>query len=223
MGEQIVNDQENQERETRSYHIEIRAEGGEGEMPRLEGTAAVYDKPAEIHTWGGSFIEVIERGFFDDVWNDDVRALFNHDSNYVLGRTKSGTLELKDNEDGLGVIIHPPDTQMGRDTVTSIQRGDVDQMSFAFSVKRGWDEWKENDEGVMVRTLKKGACKELFDVSPVTYPAYPQTSIAVRSALERFEAERAESASHDGGDPGQRPEQVKRTHELRKRKLDLIK
>ena len=129
---------------------------------------------------------------------DDARALWNHNTDLVLGRRKSGTLELKDEKAGLGTVIYPPDTQWGRDAVTSIKRGDVDQMSFAFTVKEGWDEWKENDEGVMVRTLKTGACKQLYDVSPVTFAAYPQTSVGVRRALQNSQSSKLQDQQREG-------------------------
>jgi uncharacterized protein len=206
-----------EEYELRSYHlVEVRAEG-EGEAARIEGIAAVYDQPTRINTAFGSYVEVIKPGFFQDVMEDDARALWNHNTDLVLGRKKSGTLELKDQKAGLGTVIHPPDTQWGRDAVTSIKRGDVDQMSFAFTVKEGWDEWKESD-GVMVRTLKAGACKQLYDVSPVTFAAYPQTSVAVRRALQdsqRFNLQEQQRSlvegSHVGGvgqgtQPDQEPE-----------------
>lgn len=170
--------------ERRSYRmIEVRAE--EGAAPTIQGVAAVYNQPTVIETWVGSFTEVIEPGFFENCLSDDVRALWNHNTDLVLGRTKAGTLALNDSEMGLAVHIDPPETQWGRDAVTSIRRGDVDQMSFAFSVKSGADEWKES-EGKVIRTLKRGACEQLYDVSPVAFPAYPQTSVGVRSKLQEW-------------------------------------
>jgi uncharacterized protein len=196
--------------ERRSYHlVEVRADAGdgEGEEPKIEGVAAVYDQPTRINTAFGSYVEVIERGFFEGVMEDDVRALWNHNTDLVLGRTKAGTLEIRDRKEGLGTVIHPPDTQWGRDAVTSIKRGDVDQMSFAFTVKEGWDEWKENGEGVMVRTLKAGACKQLYDVSPVSFPAYPQTSVGVRSKLQGLQRSLVDGSLVGGVDQGTQPDQ----------------
>jgi len=194
------------ELERRSYPAELRAltpdpspEGG-GEKPRIEGVAAVYNQPTRIDTIFGSYVEVIEEGFFEGVMENDVRALWNHNTDLVLGRVKSGTLEIRDQKEGLGTVIHPPDTQWGRDAVTSIKRGDVDQMSFAFNVKTGWDEWKENEEGVMVRRLKAGACKQLYDVSPVSFPAYPQTSVSVRRALQNSQSFKLQERQREAGD-----------------------
>jgi len=135
----------------------------------------------------------------------------------------------------LGTVIHPPDTQWGRDAVTSIKRGDVDQMSFAFVVKEGWDEWKENEEGVIVRTLKAGACKQLYDVSPVSFPAYPQTSVGVRRALQNSQSFKLQErqrvmgdGSHVGGgdqgipqDPKPEQAQGRRRQSVKKNKINL--
>ena len=87
-----------------------------------------------------------------DLEKDDIRALWNHDANYVLGRNKAGTLELTETNKGLRVRIHPPDTQWARDLTESIRRGDVTQMSFGFVVeKETWSvEGKED-----IRTLEK--------------------------------------------------------------------
>lgn len=143
---------------------------------KLEGHAAVFNEPADI---GGMFREVIKPGAFKNAIKrgDDVRALFNHDANFVLGRSVSGTLELKEDKKGLGVSIDPPDTQFARDLNKSISRGDISQMSIAFQVTE--EAWKEGEEGELdtreIRDVK------LYDVSPVTFPAYEGTDIAVRS------------------------------------------
>ena len=181
-GNEVIN-----EMEIRSFEVELRAltpdpsPDGEGKKPSIEGSAVVYGKKSELLF--GMFREVIEAGFFEGALKQDVRALWNHNPDLVLGRTKSGTLKLNDTERSLDVHIDPPDTQVGRDAVTSIKRGDVNQMSFGFTVKQGGDEWKKETDGTSTRTLKRGGCERLFDVSPVTYPAYPQTSVAVRSMM----------------------------------------
>ena len=99
-------------------------------MPTIEGHAAVFDS-LSVELWG--FFEEIAPGAFADSIEagDDVRALFNHDPNYVLGRSRNGTLRLAEDEVGLRVEFEPPDTQQARDVVTLIERGDVNQMSFA--------------------------------------------------------------------------------------------
>ena len=108
--------------------------------------------------------------------SDDIRALWNHDTNLPLGRTKAGTLRLDVDSHGLRVEIDPPDTQAGRDAVESIKRGDVDQMSFAFDVLE--DEWDQDDQQQLIRTLRK---VKLYEVSPVTFPAYTGTSVSARA------------------------------------------
>ena len=157
----------------------------------IQGHAAVFDSWSE--TLGGMFPfkERVKRGAFtQSLEKDDIRALFNHDPNYVLGRNKSGTLELLEDEKGLSVKIKPPDTTWARDLKISIERGDINQMSFGFSVEE--DEWS-SEEGTDVRELRK---VKLFDVSPVTFPAYPETEVGVR-AMEAYENYRAEVRSKE--------------------------
>ena len=160
---------------------ELRFAQTEGEAPKIVGYAARFNQLSDVL---GNFREQIQPGFFDGIEADDVRALFNHDPNYVLGRSTAGTLKLAQDSEGLAVEIIPPDTTWARDLLTSIQRGDVTQMSFAFTVAENGDKWEKVD-GNWIRTLiRKG---HVYDVSPVTYPAYPQTSAAVRSTLETLQ------------------------------------
>lgn len=145
----------------------------EDTTPKITGYAAVFN---ELSKDLGGFREKIAPGAFSKTLQTaDVRALWNHDPNFVLGRNKSGTLSLREDERGLRIEITPPDTQWAKDLITSMKRGDIDQMSFGFRTVA--DEWetqgKEN-----IRTLKE---VELFDVSIVTYPAYPQTTVQARS------------------------------------------
>ena len=123
----------------------------------------------------------------------DVRGLFNHDSNFVLGRNKADTLKVKTNANGLQYEIDLPDTQTIRDLVLEpIKRGDVDQSSFGFIVGQGNESWDENDDGVLIRTIHK--IRELFDVSPVTFPAYRDTTVGARS-MQTFVENREQMAS----------------------------
>lgn len=160
-------------------HIEKR-DGGE---VRLVGHAAVFNSLSE--DLGGFREQIMAGAFTDAIEQDDVRALFNHDPNFVLGRNRSKTLRMSEDARGLAIEIKLPDTQTVRDLVVApIERGDVSQMSFGFSVKPGGQDWAKDDEGRVIRTLKK---VRLFDVSPVTYPAYQQTDIAVRE-MRSFQA-----------------------------------
>jgi len=151
-------------------------------MPTIRGHAAVFNQPSEEMGGWMRFREQIAPGAFkDSIKKDDVRALWNHDPNHVLGRTKSKTLKLKEDDKGLAIEINPPKTQTARDLVESIRRGDVSHMSFGFDTQQdSWDYPKDEDGKALpaMRTLHK---VKLFDVSPVTYPAYPQTDVNCRS------------------------------------------
>lgn len=160
------------DREIRTFlfNIEERKE----DSPKITGHAAVFDEIADI---GGFFREKVAKGAFkQSIKDDDVRALFNHDPNFVLGRNTAGTLELKEDDKGLAIRIDPPQTQFANDLMILMKRGDISQMSFAFQVMA--EEWEENEDELPLRTLKK---LRLFDVSPVTYPAYEGTDVGVRS------------------------------------------
>uniref|UniRef100_A0A6H1ZKB6 Putative peptidase n=1 Tax=viral metagenome TaxID=1070528 RepID=A0A6H1ZKB6_9ZZZZ len=166
-----------QEREIRAFEVVEMEVREDDKQPRITGHAAVFNKRANIM---GLFEEEIEPGAFAEaVKKDDVRALMNHDVNFVLGRSKSGTLRMEEDEKGLAIEIDPPDTQWARDLMVSIKRRDITQMSFAFNIrdKKG-EEWI-NEEGKL--PLRKVRNVTLFDVSPVTFPAYPQTDVKVRS------------------------------------------
>ncbi|PJE80685.1 hypothetical protein CI610_00346 [invertebrate metagenome] len=160
--------------ETRIGTVELRQEGQSD--PKIVGYAARYDVLSENL---GGFRETILPGAFDNVLDNDVRALFNHEPALILGRTVSGTLDITSDGDGLHYTIDPPDTQYARDLMKSMQRGDVSQSSFAFTVDR--DSWDEDEDGRMVRTIH--AVRRLYDISPVTYPAYPDTDAALRSVI----------------------------------------
>lgn len=128
----------------------------------------------------GGFVERIAPGAFDEALErSDVRALFNHDPNMILGRS-GATLTLRATDEGLEYEI--PDLPKSRaDVLEAIERGDVTGNSFAFTVAEDGDTWEKQDDQV-VRTITRFA--ELFDVGPVTYPAYPETTVSARS-LER--------------------------------------
>lgn len=151
----------------------------EPEALRLVGYAAKFNQETDI---GGYFREKVAPGAFTAAIErgDDVRALLNHDSNIVLGRTGNGTLRLSQDETGLRVEIDLPDTQAARDLHALVKRGDVSQMSFGFIVEK--ESWEFGEKGSdSLRTIES---VRLLDVSPVTYPAYEGTEIAVRSRDE---------------------------------------
>jgi uncharacterized protein len=154
--------------------IEARDSGG---LMTIAGHASVFDSPYELY----GFREQVARGTFAKTLQEsDVAALWNHDSNIVLGRKRSGTLRLREDDRGLYYEVDLPETQAARDLYTLIQRGDVYQSSFAFEiVKESWDYPKEKDS-MPLRTIKE---VRLYDVSPVTYPASPSTDVDVARAV----------------------------------------
>lgn len=149
----------------------------------LRGHAAVFNSLSEDL---GGFREMIEPGFFRAALRrkPDVRLLVNHDG-LPLARTASGTLELREDTRGLHVFArldkNDPDVMSLRG---KMQRGDVDQMSFAFSLREGGDDWAVTDDGDVVRTLRADGADGLYDVSVVTYPAYRHTDVSMRSLLQ---------------------------------------
>ena len=175
--------------------VEVReAKDGSKSPGGFSGYAAVYG--ARSLDLGG-FVEVIEPTAFDAaIAEDDVRALVNHDRNLVLARSKGsegGTLALSSDETGLRVEIDElPNTSYARDLVELLKRGDVDQMSFGFVTVR--DRWETEEDGTELRTLVEA---RLFDVSPVTFPAYPDT-IAEARALRDLFASRADAEIRAG-------------------------
>ena len=165
--------------------IETRANGA----TVLTGYAAVYNNfSLPLREGGASFREVIMPGAFDKVLRkargkQDVVALLNHDSNLILGRTSSGTLELSSDEKGLKYTVTPPDTQVGRDTLSLVRRRDLRGSSFAFAVNQSGEHWSSDDRGA-IREIRDVSM--LADVSVVLTPAYPASSVAV--AQRSYEA-----------------------------------
>lgn len=139
----------------------------------IAGYAAVFNTPADIGDW---FTEIIAPGAFKESLGADVRALVDHDSGRVIGRSKAGTLRLSEDATGLSVEIDLPDTSDGRDLAVSIERGDISGMSFGFRVTK--EQWDEKDPKKPKRTILG---VELQEVSVVAFPAYQDTSIALRS------------------------------------------
>lgn len=181
---------------------EFRIERSDGALPTISGYAAVFNSTTDL----GYFTESIAFGAFTEsiARGDDVRALFNHDPNLIIGRTKANTLTLIEDSKGLFCKITPPDTQLGRDLVVSIERGDVSQMSFGFYVDEEQADFKENSKPHY--TIKKAS---LFDVSPVTFPAYEATEVEV----QRHVRSRVEQIN----------KRAKLEKEVRERKLSLLK
>lgn len=156
--------------ETRSYRSDVTAPP---DTKVIRGHAALFGVLSEPLEWG--FRERIAPGAFADAGTADVRALWNHSDMHVIGRTKAGTLRLSVDARGLSYEADVPETSWARDLLISIGRKDVDQSSFRFRTLQ--DSWTE-ERGEQIRTLERVA---LYDVSPVTFPAYPQTDAQARS------------------------------------------
>jgi len=201
----------------------VRAED-ENKTRKLVGYASVFDKLSQV-IWG--FREKVAPGAFAETVGDDVRALWNHDTAFVLGRTTAGTLLLVEDKMGLWVEITPPETPLVESFLASVERGDVSQMSIGFRVLE--DEWDEDEEGQLIRTVKK---IKLYEVSPVTFPAYPDTEIAVRElygdqpdaeAQRRRGTQRTAEEAPDTEALGQERETEEQQDESNERALDEIK
>ncbi|MCA9903838.1 MAG: HK97 family phage prohead protease [Anaerolineae bacterium] len=151
------------------HQLQIRA-GDAEKASKVTGYAAVFNA-LSIELWG--FRERIAPGAFSAGLGDDIRALWDHQTSIVMGRTKSGTLRLSEDDTGLYFENEPPTSATHQ--LESIERGDVDQMSFGFRVLE--QEWDEDDEGQLIRTLRK---VKLYEVSYVAFPAYLATSAQMR-------------------------------------------
>lgn len=140
----------------------------------IEGYFAVFDSVYQI---GDGMSESIAQGAFDNTLSDDIRALINHDTTLVLGRTKAGTLQLRTDTRGLwGHIDINPNDSDAMNLYNRVQRGDVDQCSFGFDILNEETDFRE--DGSVHWTIKE---VKLYEVSPCTFPAYEETSIAARS------------------------------------------
>ena len=174
--QKVKNQNQKAERRISSAKFEIRM-GTNGNGKKIAGYATKFT-PAMSEDLGG-FREQIDPHAFDACLaaNPDVRALFNHSADHILGRTTAGTLRLSADRIGLQYEIDPPDTNLARDLMVSMERGDVTQSSFGFICLD--DKWADGAQGI-IRTVLKA---ELFDVSPVTFPAYPDATSGVRASL----------------------------------------
>lgn len=179
----------NLERRAINTEFEFRARPAGGAVVR--GYAAVFDSLSQNL---GGFVERIDPGAFTKTLadNPDVRALINHDPSAILGRTRSGTLRLGYDTRGMHYEVDMPDRQDARDLMVSMERGDVTQSSFGFSVPKNGDVWDYTEEGYPLRTIRAVNMNN-GDVSPVTYPAYTEASSSVERAYRSL-------AAHFGAD-----------------------
>ncbi len=178
----------NEKAERRFFASEVRAvkpapmdpEDATEVFPIISGYAAKFNSDTTIGCYF-KFIERIAPGAFDDVLNDDVRCLFNHDPNFVLARSinGTGTLKLEVDNVGLKYTYTTPDRSYAEDLANAIALGDVSQSSFAFEIAEEMWMYGENEGDLDTRIISK--FKKLYDVSPVTYPAYQDTEVAEES------------------------------------------
>lgn len=173
----------------RTLHVQnLTVRSADGEQPaRIEGYASVFNQESQAISdwWGSSYREkVLPGAFTKTIAEGDVRALWNHDPNWVLGRSKSKTLRLSEDDYGLKVEIDLPDTSWANDLSTIMQRGDVDQMSIGFQIVK--DKWEStrNRETNKREDLHILIEAKLFDVSVVTFPAFTQTEAKVRALVD---------------------------------------
>ena len=167
-------DSMNIERRTATEGVELREEG---DTLTAVGYAAVFEQTSQNL---GGFVERVAPGAFRKTLQEaDVRALFNHEADHLLGRKSSGTLRMMEDDKGLRYEVDLPNTTLGRDVGELLRRGDITGSSFGF--RTIGDEWIETDDGYPLRRLTEVA---LRDVGPVTFPAYTQSEASLRSLAE---------------------------------------
>lgn len=175
--------------QTRSLNVDMsklktRAEGDSDKY--IEGYFIIYNQETEL--WPGYYERVAPEALNKTLGND-IRALINHDTTLVLGRNKSGTLELKNDGHGLwgSVKINPNDSD-AMNLYERVKRGDVSQCSFGFNILDEEDEWR--DDGTIHTTLKE---IDLWEVSVCTFPAYEETGVQARHKdIEQYKEKQIE-------------------------------
>lgn len=161
----------------------------ESGIKTIAGYAAKYNSESQVMRdwWGDEFIEVIAEGAFDlSLRSNTIKALYNHNTDNVLGSTKSGTLRLESDSVGLRFEIDLPNTSVANDLYESVKRGDIDGTSFGFKVKDDkWSEIERDNGKIMRRTLLE---IELYEISPTPFPAYEDTEVDCR-ILEKLKTD----------------------------------
>jgi hypothetical protein len=194
--------------------LEVRA-GEDGKQKTLTGYGIVYNR--ETHLWRDMY-EVIRPGAASEFLktNPDIKCALNHrPSNYLFGRTKSGTMKIEEDERGVKYTTIPPDAQWAKDAMASIERGDIDGSSFTFSVKPQDEKLTQRDDGTFLREIFKFS--RIGEMGPVTDPAYLDTTAEARA---KAEYDSLTAPLRTQGD-AEKIAETKRTLDLRKRKLNL--
>lgn len=155
--------------------IEVRE--GENGQRTIIGYAVKWEMKSHTMGYFRRFKEQFRKGAFtESLSNDDQLALWSHNTSQVLGRTKNGTLRLYEDEIGLRFELELPNTTLGNDAYETIKRGDVDGVSFGFRMQQ--EEWDETDPDNIIRSITKA---KLLEISPVAFPAYPDSQVSARS------------------------------------------
>lgn len=163
--------------------------GEDGEL-YLEGMFAIYDSVYKVYEGA---TESIARGAFSEAVNGDVRALYNHNTDLVLGRTSAGTLELRDTDAGLWgrIKINKDDTD-AMNAYSRIQRGDLTGCSFGFDIPQDGESVVVRDDGTVHWTITR--VDPLYEISPCVFPAYEATHISARGRdLEEMKKRQAQA------------------------------
>jgi HK97 family phage prohead protease len=171
--------------------VALRAKGDD-KARSIEGYGALYNSETVIGMW---FREVILPGAFaDSVKNDDIRVFFNHDPNYILGRTSAGTATIEEDDKGLRYEATPPNARA--DVVESIERKDVTGSSFQFSVEDDADEeWDYSETKKGMLPLRKIKRARVYEAGPVAFPAYEDTTVSARAVAKVEEAKQLREAA----------------------------
>jgi len=197
--------------EKRLVNVDWELRSEDEAVKEIVGIGAVVETKTDL----GWFEETVKRGAFDGADMSDVVALFNHDPNQILGRTSAGTATVSINEDGNLRYSFIPDMEnpVHKSVVRSIQRGDIKQSSFAFSIKRdGGSAWLNSDKYGEMGHREIRAIDKVYDVSPVTYPAYSATSVSARD--EKALKEERDALKFEQGNPiDYRSEYTKKLYE----------
>jgi HK97 family phage prohead protease len=200
--------------------VELRESSGDG-PPKITGYAAVFyvegDPSTEYELMPGLRERIMPRAFNRALKDkDDVRGLFNHNPDKILGRTASKTMKLWKDQRGLRYEIDPPNSSEGASAVESIRRGDVDGSSFAFTVDDKGQKFRRitNEDGSTVDIREIHSVHTLFDVGPVVYPAFKASSVGMRSAdadqselRSAYEAWKKEQSGEDDAEKRVKEEQ----------------
>lgn len=164
-----------------TLNVEMRAEEGK-ESRTIVGTAAVFNSITDLRYYK----EQIDPAAFDDILadeNHDVVALVNHDNNMVVARRSAGTLKMWKEDNKLKYSFDAPNTTAGNDLLENIRLGNIRGSSFQFEVSEANWKWDPDNDRNDLRTIVK--VSRLWDVGPVTFPAYEDTDVSARSKPER--------------------------------------